>query len=463
MVNNKKIFSKLNISEVVFKRTIGLLILSSFIFNPLSQLDACTTFFLRNGDHIVCGRNFDFSFDDYFISVNRRNFTKTAFSYPNEMVDLPATWTSKYGSITFNLGGHDAPTDGMNEVGLIVTSLVLVETVYPTIGGAPSVSLDQWIQYLLDNYATVEEVIAACSQINIRYQPEDNVRLHFFVTDNTGKNAVLEFIDGQIVATAGTDLEKNAIANSSYQLSIDYFKQGGDPNLPATASLNRYYNAVQMVDAYNNQDIVDYSYSIMDAVAQRHTQRKIIYDITNMRVYLKTRVNEQLRFFDFSTFDFSCQAQPLVYLEASSDIGDIRSQFVPYTAEINRNLAELSWTFFEKNYTQGELDEFAQYPSTFECDGINTGSVVEDYENFSFSIYPNPFKEYLNLKYSFPDIKQIEVRVFTTSGRLVFSNSFQHQMGESLEKIDMSSFAKGNYIIMLKSGKLERALKLIKH
>jgi hypothetical protein len=317
------------------------------------------------------------------IFVNKRNVIKTAFSYRGELVELPATWTSKYGSITFNMNGHNSPTDGMNETGLIVTSLVLEGTEYPVFDAKPSVSLDQWIQYLLDNCATVDEVISACSEINIRYLPQDNVRLHFLVTDGNGQNAVLEFIEGQIIATTGGDLEKKVIANSTYESSMEYFNQGGNPNLPATASLNRFYNAAVMADAYNNEDIVDYCYSIMEVTAQRHTQRRIVYDITNRRIYLKSKTNEQLRYIDFSAFDFTCQAQALVYQESVEDEGDIRDKFKQYTTEINLFLTEISWQFLQKNYTSEELNEFVAYPETFECFYIDAGDDIETCHNYT--------------------------------------------------------------------------------
>ena len=394
MVNDAKANLKLITFDKKWKRITSSILLICFTINPLSiNIEACTTFFLRNGNHMVCGRNFDYSLGEYLIFVNRRNVIKRAFSYPDEIVDFPASWTSKYGSISFNMNGHNAPTDGMNEAGLIVTSLVLVESEYPIIEGKPSVSLDQWIQYALDNYATVDEVIDACSKINIRYLPQDNVRLHFLVTDGNGKNAVIEFLDGQLIATTGEDLRKKVIANSSYGLSIEYYNQGGNPNLPATASLNRFYNAAVMVDAYNNQDVIDYSYSIMDATAQRHTQRRIVYDITNMRVYLKSLVNEQLRFFDFSAFDFSCQQQQLVYQETPGDQGNIRDKFISYTTEINQFLTETSWQFLQKNYTQEELDDFAEYPETFECFYVDAGSDIEICQNYT-EVYGNNLPNY---------------------------------------------------------------------
>jgi len=73
-------------------------------------------------------------------------------------------WTSKFGSVT--VAGWDAATiDGINEKGLVANLLYLAESDY----GKPAannkaLSLSAWGQYVLDNFATVEEAIDALRQ-----------------------------------------------------------------------------------------------------------------------------------------------------------------------------------------------------------------------------------------------------------------------------------------------------------
>ncbi len=179
------------------------------------------------------------------------------------------------------------------------------------------------MQYLLDNCATIDQVVDECSSINIRTIQEFEWDLHYFVVDNAGQATVIEFIGGNLVVTTGANLEKKAITNSSYEESIDYYHTGKNPSLAEVASLNRYYNAVSMIDAYNNEDLLDYSYSIMEVVTQRITERSMVYDIPNRRVNFKSSGNGNLRYFNLSNFDFSCNQQPKVYIESGSDAGDI--------------------------------------------------------------------------------------------------------------------------------------------
>jgi penicillin V acylase-like amidase (Ntn superfamily) len=302
--NQSKLYLRKNQFLIFF---LSLVISAIFSF----QANACSTFLLSNDNTFIYGRNFDYPYGKYIIMTNMRGAEKVCWQYSSENVDMPLTWTAKYGSITFNMFGQDTPPDGINEAGLVVSSLILTQSVYPNIVGEQSLSLDQLLQYLLDNCATVNEVIDECSNLNIRLNPFDYWRLHFFVVDKNGQAAVIEFLDGELVATTGADLEKKVITNSSYEESIDYYHTGKNPDLPETASLNRYYNAVEMIDAYNNQNLIDYAYSIMDFIAQRITMRRVVYDIPNRRVYFKSNTNEKLRYFDLSSFDLSCSEHGL--------------------------------------------------------------------------------------------------------------------------------------------------------
>ena len=120
---------------------------------------SCTTFCLDKGDQLVLGKNQDWTSNYGLVIVNKRNVSKTAM--PLEAEDgEPASWTSKYGSVTFNVG-REMPQGGMNEAGLVVEMAGLEETEYPTPDTRPYINLGQWIQYQLDNYSTVEEVIAS--------------------------------------------------------------------------------------------------------------------------------------------------------------------------------------------------------------------------------------------------------------------------------------------------------------
>jgi penicillin V acylase-like amidase (Ntn superfamily) len=86
----------------------------------------------------------------------------------------------------------------MNEVGLVVDSMALVETEYPLPDMRPEIFVLQWIQYQIENFNTIEEVVVSDSQIRITGTGGPD-RAHFSVCDRTRNCAVIEFIDHKLV------------------------------------------------------------------------------------------------------------------------------------------------------------------------------------------------------------------------------------------------------------------------
>lgn len=82
--------------------------------------------------------------------------------------DNTVFWTSKYG--TLSAAGYDIGiTDGMNEAGLVANLLFLPESVYERPGDTrPVMGLSIWTQYVLDNFATVDEAVAELSKEKFR-------------------------------------------------------------------------------------------------------------------------------------------------------------------------------------------------------------------------------------------------------------------------------------------------------
>ena len=71
--------------------------------------------------------------------------------------EKPASWVSRYGSVTFNQYGREFPNGGMNEAGLVVELMWLDDTTYPATDGRPALDCLEWIQYQLDTAATLSD------------------------------------------------------------------------------------------------------------------------------------------------------------------------------------------------------------------------------------------------------------------------------------------------------------------
>jgi len=174
---------------------------------------SCTAFVLDKDGFSLFGTNYDNQIGEGLIFINKRNVTKSYWE--KDPVSNPAEWTSKYGSVTFNLVMNQDVWGGMNEKGLVITTLWLEESQSPEPDERPWLYSGWWRQYLLDNFSTVDEVIASDSLVRIKEFVE-----HFLVSDRSGNCASIEFIDGKMVYHVGKTMPVNCLTNNTYKESL---------------------------------------------------------------------------------------------------------------------------------------------------------------------------------------------------------------------------------------------------
>ncbi|HEY7883747.1 MAG TPA: linear amide C-N hydrolase [Cellvibrionaceae bacterium] len=170
------------------------------------------------------------------------------------------TWTSQYGSVvasSFDI----ASTDGMNEKGLVANLLWLAESTYPAFDPAQQqgLSVAAWVQYVLDNFATVQEAVDALAKasfvvVSSTIPGTDRfTTVHLSVSDAKGDNAIFEYIDGKLVIHH--DMSYTVMTNSpifEQQLALNsYWQQvGGLTMLPGTnRAADRFARASFYIDA----------------------------------------------------------------------------------------------------------------------------------------------------------------------------------------------------------------------
>jgi len=350
------------------------------IFLVLRASQSCTTFCLDKGDQLVFGKNQD-SIDSGLMIVNKRGVLKTAKVNDKEpRVSQPVSWTSQYGSVTFNRFGREQPFGGMNEAGLVVEQMTLFETKYPGPDLRPYINSGQWIQYQLDNSSMVEEVIASDSKLRITDMLKDPGQ-HFLVSDRRGNCAAIEFINGKLVHYTEKSMPIKVLSNRAYAECITYWEQSELPIWDYSDAVKRFAKAADMVKHYNpvtSGPAVDYAFDILKNVTMRGTYlttgRSIVYDIKNLRVYFRTFEKEQIRYADLSSFDFSCKT-PVKVLYVNEDLrGDVSKNFVNYTYEINRDLIKNAIP----DISDEDLNALAHYPETTNCTEVLFTTTIDN-------------------------------------------------------------------------------------
>lgn len=331
-----------------------------FIGCLLQQSYACTVFQLKNSGEVYIGKNFDWIVGDGLLYVNKRGMSKKAihsFFDKKGSSDQLASWVSKYGSVTYNLFGREFGYGGMNETGLVIESLALSDTKTHKPDSRPSVSAVQFVQYLLDNYSTVEEVIESENSIRLTptIQPSGHRAGHLFVADKSGNSAVIEYIKGKRVYYTNVSMPYKALTNSTYHESIDYYGRNIKPRRDVGKSIERFFSTVDMLLEYNpdfNLSPLDYSFRILEEARLYETisigklefyfdtKWSFVYELNRLQIHFRTNGNQNTRTIDLKSFDFSCST-PVKVIDINAPLsGDISGAFVDYTPQINNNMVE---------------------------------------------------------------------------------------------------------------------------
>jgi choloylglycine hydrolase len=345
------------------RRSLFLLAVASLLVCARSSA-ACTSFCYESTGTRVFGKNYDWSVEEGLVIVNKRNVTKTALT-----TDNPATWTSQYGSVTFNQYGREFPSGGINQKGLVIELMWLEVASYPQPDQRFALPTLQWIQYQLDNAATVDDVVA--SDATIRIAEGGSAKIHFLVADEKGNVAAIEYLTGRMAVYRGDDLPYPALTNDTYETSVAYAR-GVDSTLPlSTSSFDRFARAARGLPLVEKKrNAVDEAFALLDEVEQAgYTQWSIVYDIGERRAHFRTRLHREVRFLDLDHVDFSCTAPVLMVDVNAAYQGDVSKHLVEYSQEANRSLVRAA---FDKTEFLGEtpretVEALARYPAGTAC------------------------------------------------------------------------------------------------
>jgi len=264
-------------------------------------------------------------------------------------------WKSKYGSVVAS-AFECASSDGMNEKGLAANVLWLSESEYPKPDQSkPNLTIAAWVQYVLDNFATVDEAVTELSKEKfVIFTAKTPGRtglatLHLSLCDPTGDNAVFEYLNGKLVIHHSPSYQ--VMTNSptfEQQLTLDeYWKEiGGTTMLPGTSrAADRFVRASFYIHAIPQTDDINialasvfsvirnvsapYGISTPDKPNISSTRWRTVADHKNLVYYFDSATSPNVFWVDFKNVDFSAQA-PVKKLNLTGGeiyTGDAAKQF----------------------------------------------------------------------------------------------------------------------------------------
>lgn len=335
--------------------------------------DACTAFLLGGGQGRLMGVNYDWNVSGGLLVVNPMGMNKTALVRSDA---TPATWRSRFGSVTFNQYGREFPIGGMNQMGLAMHALWLDGTTYPDDATGPAIDALQWVQYCLDSYPSVREVVDSARAFAI----SSPAPLHFLACDRSGSCAVIEFIDGAAAIRAADELPLPVLTNSTYKASIAALDRSlgyGGKVTPADVdddSLDRFMktaNALHTIRPEDPREPLERAFAILDGVASKEsTQWRIVYDLRSETIQFVTRGTTERSLLDVGKLDFHCLESGTRTLDLSTrPAGDVASALEPYRSDVNLELVRrsIAKTEFLQPVDDAWILEIGRYPDSLEC------------------------------------------------------------------------------------------------
>lgn len=294
---------------------------------------SCTSFCLDNNGYAVFGTNFDNDDYDGLLFVNKRHISKMAWETGPQ--GERAHWTSQYGSVTFNLAGYQLAWAGMNEAGLMMSTMALSATENPAADNRPPLLSPLWMQYILDTCATIDDVLAT----------EDDVRIagsvdHFLVCDRTAACAVIELLEGDRVVHTGAQLPVSALANHTYAESLETWRahSGERAGIVSRGPLDRFMLAADRVQDFTAQETaaaVDYAFETLSSVSNSGTRWSIVFDAENLAVHFRTWNHSTIRSLYFDNLDFACRT-PVRMMNIKAELGgDITADLISYDHDLS--------------------------------------------------------------------------------------------------------------------------------
>jgi len=306
---------------------IALLVLLGLIL-PRSASPCSSLAFLNRG-YLVFGTNYDNRFAPGLLFVNKRGVRKSGWEAGT--TGRTASWVSRYGNVVISCAGYQLAWGGMNEAGLVFSTMFLSVTRPPAPDERPPLAGAFWWQYMLDTCATIEEVRKAAESVRI-----SDTQDHYLACDRTGAVAVVECLDGRLVIRTGKDLPVAALANDPYQECLDHWTSKAPGPADPYYSVNRFSRLAGGLAAFKGgsaEKAVEHAFGMLAGVAASNTRWSFVCDTGARVFYLKSYLNPKLRSVDLKRIDFSCD-RPTAMLDAHADLeGDITGAFHDYSHE----------------------------------------------------------------------------------------------------------------------------------
>jgi penicillin V acylase-like amidase (Ntn superfamily) len=348
----------------LFKSTGIALLGSSLALGSISIAEACTrVLWNTNNRAVIVGRTMDWpESTEPVLTVFPAGVARDGGLAGGAVVvaENPARWSAKYGSLVTTIYGIGS-ADGLNERGLAGHMLYLNETDFgPRDTAKPALHAGLWLQYALDNAASVTEALTLLSAVQVVMVEANGhkANVHLALEDASGDSAIIEYIGGKPVIHHGREFrvmtndpsyDQQLVLLKQIEATSDFAHPSSNTPLPGNVSppdrfqRASYYAAV-LPEPANEREAIASMFAIMANVSVPfgapykgfgvyNTEYRTVTDLTTRSYYFQLTTSPSVIWVDLTTFNLEPGA-PVLELNPD-DIalaGDVRTKFQPAKA-----------------------------------------------------------------------------------------------------------------------------------
>ena len=267
-----------------------------FDIQKLTAGFACSSFNVYNNDnHNLFGRNFDYGSSPTFIiwTQPKTGYKSISFIHgkfigindENNMIKDRLLLTPY------------APMDGMNELGLAISVLLLSnKSTHQSNPGLTDITTSVIIRGILETCANLEEAINFFTRFNVHDAIEGN-SFHFMITDAQGDSAVIEYVNNEMKI-----IKSDTIKNVNNYLYVTNFYLYPDSGSSSKMGYDRYIILEKYLNVKGVKMEWNNAMELLDKVKMGITLWSNVYDTKNSTVTTAARKDYNI-LYEFNIFN----------------------------------------------------------------------------------------------------------------------------------------------------------------
>jgi len=338
----------------------------------------CSVIGTLDGEHSLMGASYDFYYGHGQVFVNKRGLHKIGLAKQAPYHE----WECLYGSVTINQFGRELPTCGMNEYGLSIHLLEQKGGGDMAVDDRPSVNEIQWIQYQLDCFKNIDEVISSLDNLAI---VSSFFSLHYALCDAFGKVVFIDFVDGKTLVNRATSHNPTVLTNHTYQESLLHFDQMKNKPIPKDqSSLSRFVRLANMSrNDLIDENLKDFLFRALSSVYRKPNFMSLlrwlffkkppvtsfwnsVFEPGMMRFYWRTSEHQEIRYLDLLKLNFDPE-EPVMTLDVNAKIEGCANTYLQMAKRSdNQKIIEKSYQPLGKQVSLEEITLLIDYPESFQ-------------------------------------------------------------------------------------------------